>query len=286
MSRRTQTAWPQLAAATLAAVWFAVLCGFAQQTAPATPAGVPAPPPAAAGAQLVGDETCATCHEAQQKGIAGTMHARKEHPRSPAAKAGCESCHGPGSKHVEDPEVPGMIRSFLKDPARAGNATCLTCHARGTHAVWEGSVHDARHLSCATCHSVHAFKSPKSQLKTVREKDTCATCHRDKVAKIDRSGHMPLREGKMECSTCHNPHGSTNVKQLRKGDSIAELCTSCHADKRGPFLWEHAPTRDGCTTCHDPRGRRTSACSSPSRRFCVSDATSPRGTRARSTTAR
>jgi DmsE family decaheme c-type cytochrome len=41
---------------------------------------------------------------------------------------------------------------------------------------------------------------------------------------------------------------------LRKGDSIAELCTSCHADKRGPFLWEHAPSRDGCVTCHDPHG--------------------------------
>ena len=65
---------------------------------------------------------------------------------------------------------------------------------------------------------------------------------------------MPLREGKMECSTCHNPHGSTNVKLLRKGDSVAEMCTSCHADKRGPYLWEHAPTRDGCTTCHDPHG--------------------------------
>lgn len=266
MSRSTQTAWARVAATTLAGVWFAVLYVFAQQpaparpaaaaqqAAPATPAGVPAPPPAAAGAELIGDETCVTCHEPEQKAIAATMHGRKDHPRSPGAKQGCESCHGPGSKHADDPEVPGMIRAFLKEPAKAANETCLTCHARGTHALWEGSVHDSRNLSCATCHSVHAFKSPKSQLKTVREMDTCATCHRDKVAKIDRSGHMPLREGKMECSTCHNPHGSTNVKQLRKGDSIAEMCTSCHADKRGPYLWEHAPTRDGCVTCHDPHG--------------------------------
>ena len=49
-------------------------------------------------------------------------------------------------------------------------------------------------------------------------------------------------------------HGSTNVKLLRTGDSIAETCTSCHADKRGPFLWEHAPGRDGCVSCHDPHG--------------------------------
>ena len=182
------------------------------------------------------------------------MHGRPDHPRSPAARQGCETCHGPGSTHVEDPEVPGMIRAFAKEPPRDANETCLTCHSRGTHALWEGSVHDSRNLSCVTCHSVHAFKSEKAQLKTAREMDTCATCHRDKVAKVDRSGHMPVREGKMQCSTCHNPHGSTNVKLLRKGDSIAEVCTSCHADKRGPYLWEHAPTRDGCTTCHDPHG--------------------------------
>ena len=87
-----------------------------------------------------------------------------------------------------------------------------------------------------------------------RSCELCATCHRDKVAKLDRSGHMPVREGKMQCSTCHNVHGATNVRLLRKGDSIAELCTSCHADKRGPYLWEHAPGRDGCVTCHDPHG--------------------------------
>ncbi len=65
---------------------------------------------------------------------------------------------------------------------------------------------------------------------------------------------MPVSEGVMSCSSCHNPHGSTNVRLLKTGDSVSELCTKCHADKRGPFLWEHAPVRQGCTTCHDPHG--------------------------------
>jgi DmsE family decaheme c-type cytochrome len=223
---------------------------------PTPPPGMRLPPisPKQAGSGYVGDETCLTCHEEQKKGYSDTMHGRTDHPRAPGAKMGCETCHGPGAKHSEDETIPGLIYAFKKEPPREGNETCLSCHARGTHALWEGSVHDSRNLSCATCHSVHKFKSERAQLKTAREMDTCAPCHRDKVAKVDRSGHMPLREGKMECSTCHNPHGSTSVKQLRKGDSIAELCTSCHADKRGPYLWEHAPTRDGCATCHDPHG--------------------------------
>ena len=58
----------------------------------------------------------------------------------------------------------------------------------------------------------------------------------------------------MSCSSCHNVHGSTNVKLLKAGTTIDESCVSCHAEKRGPFLWEHAPVSDSCTTCHDPHG--------------------------------
>ena len=222
------------------------------QQKPQAPA--PAAPGQQVGAGYIGDETCLGCHDEQKKGYADSMHGRSEHPRAPAAKLGCETCHGPGAKHEEEPDNPSLIRAFLKMPPREVSETCLTCHRRDQHALWETSSHDARNMSCVTCHSVHAFKSEHAQLKTTSELQTCATCHRDKIAKLDRSGHMPVREGKMECSTCHNPHGSTNVRMLRKGDSIAETCTSCHADKRGPYLWEHAPSRDGCVTCHDPHG--------------------------------
>src|SRR5687767_8915052 len=69
---------------------------------PAKGSKVAPPPAAAAGAELVGDdETCLTCHEAQKSGYSNTMHGRPDHPRSPASNGGCESCHGPGSKHVE-----------------------------------------------------------------------------------------------------------------------------------------------------------------------------------------
>ena len=66
---------------------------------------------------------------------------------------------------------------------------------------------------------------------------------------------MPVREGKMACSSCHNPHGSTNnVKALRNGSSVVESCMTCHAEMRGPVLWPHAPVQESCATCHDPHG--------------------------------
>jgi DmsE family decaheme c-type cytochrome len=34
-----------------------------------------------------------------------------------------------------------------------------------------------------------------------------------------------------------------------------QSCVQCHADKRGPFLFEHAALRvDGCNSCHAPHG--------------------------------
>jgi len=60
--------------------------------------------------------------------------------------------------------------------------------------------------------------------------------------------------GTQACASCHNVHGSTNVKLLKVGTTVDESCTSCHADKRGPYLWEHAPVSESCVTCHDPHG--------------------------------
>jgi DmsE family decaheme c-type cytochrome len=236
----------------------AAVLGMQFALAGATPVSAGAPPqgssqPAAAQATYVGEATCLTCHEDQTRGYHGSAHHRAADRRTPAAQQGCESCHGPGSRHIEDPSANPLVRFTGAEPL-AENGACASCHNRGEHALWEGSQHESRDLSCASCHSVHNFKSDHAQLRTRTEQETCAACHRDKIAKLDRSGHMPVREGKMECSTCHNPHGSTNVRLLTRGDSAGEFCASCHADKRGPYLWEHAPVRDGCTTCHDPHG--------------------------------
>jgi DmsE family decaheme c-type cytochrome len=205
-------------------------------------------------AGYVGDDTCTTCHESEGKGLHQTLHGKAQNERTPAGKGqACESCHGPGKTHVDTGDKT-KIKRFTVMSARAVNETCLTCHAKGAHAQWSGSMHDARNVSCTTCHSVHSAKSERFQLKTVRASDTCASCHKQEAMKLQKSGHMPVREGKMECTSCHSPHGSTNVRMLKVGNYINEACTSCHAEKRGPFLWEHAAGRENCASCHDPHG--------------------------------
>jgi DmsE family decaheme c-type cytochrome len=92
-----------------------------------------------------------------------------------------------------------------------------------------------------------------AQLKEGNVVGTCAQCHLKQNAQLLRFSHMPLREGKLDCASCHNPHGSPNEKML-KAASVNETCYMCHTEKRGPFLWEHAPVVENCANCHDPHG--------------------------------
>ena len=209
------------------------------------------PPASTQAAGYVGEDTCLTCHDGQS--YRGTAHALKSNQKTPASTHGCESCHGPGKAHVDAGGDPALIQDLTKLPAREASAVCATCHDRGTHALWDGSPHDQRNVSCVTCHSVHAGKGDK-QLKAATQPELCASCHRNIVNRQHRFSHMPVREGRMQCSSCHNVHGSSNVRLLKTGTTVDESCTSCHTEKRGPYLWEHAPVADSCVTCHDPHG--------------------------------
>ena len=207
-------------------------------------------------AHFVGDKVCAGCHAAQIAEFKKTLMGRISITQP--AKFACENCHGPGSAHAAAGGGRGVggILSFEADDPRSAeekNGICLACHQRGDRTNWAGSIHEERGLACVNCHTIMKSVSRKNQLKTAFEPDTCFQCHKDRRAQMFRSSHMPLREGKIVCSDCHNPHGSFTEALLKK-DSINDVCYTCHAEKRGPFLFEHEPVRENCDNCHDPHG--------------------------------
>ena len=261
MGRFVRTPRHDVTIAALCAIWMAAVLAVGasaaqQQVSPPPSPPAAAPPPLSAqapGSGYVGEAVCLECHEDAGKGYHASRHGRSRNPRAPAALQTCESCHGAGKEHV-DAGGDGHIKNPAEMKPRDVGELCTTCHNRGEHNQWAGGKHDSRNISCVTCHSVHAPKSDHAQLKTETTQETCAQCHKPQVNKLHRTAHMPVREGKMECTMCHNPHGSSNVKMLRAGNSINESCATCHAEKRGPFLWEHAPGRESCVTCHDPHG--------------------------------
>jgi len=190
---------------------------------------------------------CRGCHEDTLTLMDRTYHAGLEE--------GCFSCHQDAEDHLkgrmEGEEIPGPRLENLS--AEDSNAVCLSCHEATHNPTWEGSPHDRRGVRCTECHSVHDYKSKKSQLKTASSPETCFQCHPAMRAQGMRTSHHPVREGLMTCSSCHNPHDGSTPKMI-KADWVNELCLECHTEKRGPFLWEHAPVRENCLNCHNPHG--------------------------------
>ncbi len=203
-------------------------------------------------AEYVGSETCGECHEGYGEELGKTQHGKAAFANQAAhPDAGCETCHGPGSLHVEDPEAfqPRVSGLSVADQSKL----CTSCHDGGSQFFWAGSAHESRDLSCLSCHSVHSFESERAQLKTETAMEQCFSCHSDVRAETWKRSHHPIREGQIGCDDCHNPHGAQSPK-LVNAASTNDQCYSCHAEKRGPFLWEHPPVRENCTNCHTPHG--------------------------------
>ena len=193
---------------------------------------------------------CATCHDnAVTPAFLHSAHGQMKEGQV------CAKCHKNVDEHfkAKTSGEKGPSPSLKIVKASEVNATCLTCHEKGARTNWHGGTHDRRDVTCISCHSIHNYKSSRAQLKTVQDFDTCFSCHKQIRAKFQRTSHHPLREGKMQCTNCHNPHDSTQPKMI-DAPTVNDKCYQCHTEKRGPFLWEHEPVRESCVTCHDPHG--------------------------------
>jgi len=181
-------------------------------------------PPDIPGAHYSGNQACSDCHANYVRVFPGSPHARLRVEGVPeGGQSGCESCHGPGSKHIE---VGGGRGRFIVNPGK-DPAACFECHAETEaefnlpqhHPVIEG------HMNCVQCHDPHGgdiFK-PAGGPAMARLNESCAQCHREQTRPVVFE-HEAMREG---CTVCHNPHGSINLRMLADGDP--NLCFRCHA---------------------------------------------------------
>jgi predicted CXXCH cytochrome family protein len=266
------------------AVWFAstrssqAVSPVATQSKPAATQSKPAVLAKVGDAGYVGSDACKDCHEDQFKAYSHTTHAQLSTIGSWKGKVtGCESCHGPGKDHIAEGD-PAKILSFKNKSSKEASETCLACHAgkeernnfrRGEH--WRNDI------GCTDCHSPHGNTAPPKNLassnvlvttpnaekpgfSTIRmlranDPQLCISCHSEVKPAFSAPFHHKVLEGVMRCSDCHNPHGGFELKQTRLAIGSDAVCIKCHADKQGPFTYEHAPVKtEGCTACHTPHG--------------------------------
>jgi DmsE family decaheme c-type cytochrome len=206
----------------------------------------------AASGPYVGSETCKTCHQDIYNQWEKTPHWKTTlDTKGGPAHLGCEACHGPGSAHVAGGGDVTKIFIFKDRSTKEINDRCLTCHAGGTqHMNAINSEHSKNDVSCIACHSPH--HATESEFLLVKaQPELCYSCHLQQKAQFDMPFHHRVNEGLIQCSDCHNVHGTVRPKQVRTSSTQDAVCFQCHTDKQGPFAFEHQPVKvDGCQSCH------------------------------------
>lgn len=230
---------------------------------------------------FIGERECAQCHKAQAQTFNTSPHALYvRDPKLPLNQRGCEACHGPGEIHLEDVKDSKKVISFSRLKPKEVTLVCLRCHADTMRfSQWRRTAHAQADTACTDCHRIHWSKEretkdrvkndgvklmrqifitapePKSLLKT-DELNLCGSCHQLEVNEFRLNFHHPIPEGRMVCSDCHDIH--PNKAANEKVKVIKEMCVTCHAEKFGPFAFEHDPvagwTGEGCIECHRPHG--------------------------------
>lgn len=213
-------------------------------------------------ADYIGNDKCLkACHDHDQVNIflRESVHGSQVESGTGMPLVNCETCHGPGSQAVaratEDKKCDTKKFVQIKElPAGARSLICLKCHSShsmGNMQYWSASQHAQAEVACSDCHKLH--KSPHQKLGGEEINELCYGCHPQARFEFSLFSRHPLKEGKMSCATCHDPHGSINESNLSAPD-IKGVCIGCHADRIGPFVFEHGDLMDDCSQCHQPHG--------------------------------
>jgi DmsE family decaheme c-type cytochrome len=248
-------------------VLIACIPGHASPQTPATrpqattPPAPSQPPASADKSDYVGSDTCKTCHaDMPTKGFFERFEASPHFVTTLETKKGpewqgCEACHGPGAAHVAGGGDVTKIFTFKNASTKEINARCMNCHASGTqHMNAINSIHTSNNVSCISCHSPH-HSTTKEFLLTKAQPQLCYSCHLQQKAQFEMPFHHRVNERLIQCSDCHNPHGTVGAKQVRTSSTQDAVCFTCHTDKQGPFVFEHEPVKiEGCLSCHVPHG--------------------------------
>jgi DmsE family decaheme c-type cytochrome len=213
----------------------------------------------------VGSNDCQFCHPDKWDSFFKNPHYKSlASGKVPPEKTGCEGCHGPAQQHVEAGGGKTTIpRAFSLMPPKQALETCLMCHAKDlARANIQRSEHTKNDIVCTNCHSIHNSPTPK-YLLAKKQNELCYTCHRTVQSQFSMPSRHRVNEGFMQCSDCHNPHGSFDAtwKMAQRPRMMERVlggespCIKCHVEKRGPFAFEHPPVRiEGCEICHSPHG--------------------------------
>ena len=194
--------------------------------------------------------TCIECHD-ERASDAKELHFKLMSSQPKMWEASCESCHGPGSVHEDDPETDNILsKANLERIA----ANCKNCHPDLLPIPRFGTpAHLGSDLHCLDCHVSGHQAAPAEPLLAAQPQKLCGDCHGAVLARFNLPNAHRQGHAGMDCSDCHPSHKGLPVSQM--GPFNQETCTQCHSAQAGPFIFSHPPHEvDGCLSCHEAHG--------------------------------
>ena len=183
----------------------------------------------------------------------------------------CEACHGPASKHVEDPDSK-VYKASLSDPVRQ-NEVCLQCHMRNRDKRLEdhnmSSIYgDARDYpfgyEAGKALSKYKMVAPFVMGHETKEFYANGAAKKNRTQGNEYVHSMMGRHG-ITCINCHDPHTLEPTAEKNTGNA---LCMKCHTF--GSLIGPHQKNLEAhthhkadskgslCVECHMPKvGRHT-----------------------------
>ena len=190
---------------------------------------------------------CAGCHSTGSDHEAGTWV---------ELNITCESCHGPGKRHADKPKVDNIVNPARLSTERSIDV-CLSCHQAGRpdgdEYAWAVGYQPGMDLSKYW----HGFKPEEG--KESAEFWPNGTARKNRVQGNTFPQSVMYHNG-IQCSNCHESHGSLHRSMTFKAADSNALCLTCHGPGKtvGPDYktldehTHHAPLSTGseCMECH------------------------------------
>ncbi len=157
---------------------------------------------------------------------------------------GCESCHGPGGSHANDPYNVPMYQTV-------DDQVCGSCHSRGTSL--DGYSFPATYRPGDTLSEHFTFTTDDADVWA----DGSARKHHQQYMDWQLGSKMQQSD-MVHCVTCHNAHDNGQA-DAQLNLPLNDLCLQCHTDKaqlivHTPYHQEASKNRQFvCSDCHLPK---------------------------------
>lgn len=194
---------------------------------------------------------CESCHTVNELGNPATeTSGHNEVPTDRYHDVQCESCHGPGLNHVENPDASQPLANIAVGVDLTFG--CGECH-QGNHHPFVNQWAESKHAAPWG----EFFPGGLEQGAAAAARPECQSCHTGEGALATWGVEASFLEAGTDdpvphtCAVCHDPHGSENTAMLRFPISTPRaeehLCARCHNRRTTPDpqsaqgLAPHAP---------------------------------------------